>query len=311
MKKITVVGAGHVGATVAHIAALKELGNIVLMDIVEGMPQGKALDMFESTPVEGVDVEILGTNDYEDTRDSDIVVITAGVARKPGMTRDDLLKINTKIVKEVTKNIVKFSPNTILILVSNPLDAMVYVASEVSKLPKNKVMGMAGILDTARYRSFIKEETNASVNEIEAMVLGGHGDSMVPVVGHTKISGKPITEVLSKEKIEALVERTRKGGAEIINLLKTGSAYYAPGSAVVQMIDSILNDKGKILPCASYLNGQYGVTGLFIGVPVKLGKNGVEEVVEVDLSDFEKDQFKETVDHVQVLTDEVKGLIED
>ncbi|MBS3097362.1 malate dehydrogenase [Candidatus Woesearchaeota archaeon] len=306
MVKITVVGAGNVGATTAHLLALKGLGDvIILIDIVEGLPQGKALDMLESGPVEGFDCRVIGTNNYEDTKNSDIVVITAGVARKPGMSRDDLLQINTKIVKSVTEQIAKHSPHCILIVVSNPLDAMVYVASETAKLPKNKVIGMAGILDSTRFRSFIAAELGVSVRKIEAMVLGGHGDDMVPLVSYTKVHGKPITGLLPKEKIAALVERTRKGGGEIVGLLKTGSAFYAPASSVVEMVDSIVNDKKKVLPCAAYLDGQYEINGYFIGVPAKLGKNGVEEVVELELNEEEKKQFKETANHVKELIDSI------
>ena len=306
MAKITVVGAGNVGATTAHLAALKKLGDIVLIDIVEGLPQGKALDILESGPVEGFDCRVIGTNNYEDTKNSDIVVITAGIARKPGMSRDDLLEINTKIVKSVTEQIVKYNPNCILIIVSNPLDAMVYAASEASKFPKNKVIGMAGILDSTRFRSFIAAELGVSVNKVEAMVLGGHGDDMVPLVRFTKANGKPITNLLPKEKINALVERTRNGGIEIVNLLKTGSAYYAPASSAVEMIDSILKDKKKVLPCAAYLDGEYGVKGYFVGVPARLGKNGVEEVIELELNEEERKQFQETASHVKELIEKVK-----
>lgn len=300
--KISVIGSGNVGATTAHLLALKKLGDVVLLDIVEGMPQGKALDIYESSPVEGFDNKITGTNDYADTKNSDIVVITAGLARKPGMSRDDLLEKNTQIVSDVTSNVAKHSPDAILIVVSNPLDAMVYVAAEVSKFSKKKVIGMAGILDTSRMKSFIASELDVSSSKIEAMVLGGHGDTMVPLTRLVKVDGKPLSELLSKEKIDAIVERTRKGGAEIVSLLKTGSAYYAPASAVVEMVDSIVNDKGKILPCAAYLDGEYGVSGLFIGVPTKLGKDGAE-VVEIELDEEEKKDFGKTVEHV-------KGLVE-
>lgn len=304
--KISVIGAGFVGSTTAHLLALKNLGDIVLVDIVEGMPQGKALDIYESSPIEGFNCSIIGTNNYEDTANSDIVVITAGVPRKPGMSRDDLLEINKKIVKEVTENVVKYSPNSILIVVSNPVDAMVYVASEVSKFPKNRVIGMAGVLDSSRMKSFIAMELKVPPKKIKAIVLGGHGDDMVPLTRLVKVTGKPLRKILLQEKIDAIVKRTREGGAEIVNLLKTGSAYFAPASSIVEMVDSIVNDRKKILPCAAYLNGQYGVNGLFIGVPVKLGRNGVEEVVEIKLKKEEKEMFKKTVEHVKELVGKIK-----
>jgi malate dehydrogenase len=306
MKKISVIGSGNVGATTAHLCALKNLGDVVLLDIIDGIPQGKALDMHESSPVEGIDVDIIGTNDYKDTKNSDIVVITAGIARKPGMSRDDLLKTNTKIMKSVTEQVAKYSPNAILIIVTNPLDVMVWVAAEISKFPKNKVIGMAGVLDSARFRSFIARELKVPPKKVEALVLGGHGDSMVPLPGYSKVDGKPITKLMDKKKIDALVERTRKGGAEIVGLLKTGSAYYAPASSVVEMVDSILNDRKKVLPCAAWLSGEYGVNGYFIGVPVKLGKKGVEEVVELQLGPEEKEAFKKTADHVKELVSKIK-----
>ena len=303
--KISVIGAGFVGSTTAHLLALKGLGDVVLADIVEGMPQGKALDIYESSAVECFSCNIIGTNKYEDTANSDIVVITAGIARKPGMSRDDLLEINKKIVKEVTENVVKYSPNSILIVVSNPLDAMVYVASEVSKFPKQRVIGMAGVLDSSRMKSFIAQELKVPPKKIKAMVLGGHGDDMVPLTRLVKVNGKPLKKLLPKEKIDAIVKRTREGGIEIVNLLKTGSAYYAPASSIVEMVDSIVNDRKKILPCAAYLNGQYGVQGLFIGVPVKLGRNGVEEIVEIKLKKEEKEMFDKTVEHVKSLVEKI------
>jgi malate dehydrogenase len=305
-KKISVIGAGNVGATTAHLLALKKLGDIVLFDIVEGMPQGKALDISESSPIESFNSKVIGTNNYEETKDSDIVVITAGLPRKPGMSRDDLVEVNKKIVKEVTENVVKQSPNCILIIVSNPLDAMVYVASEVSKFPKNRIIGMAGTLDSSRLRFFISQELNISVDKIEAMVLGGHGDTMVPLISSAKVDGKPLSESLPKEKIDKLVERTQKAGGEIVSLLKTGSAYYSTASAINELVDSIVNDKKKILPCAAYLDGQYGVEGLFIGVPAKLGKVGIEQVIEAQLTDEEKKQFDITVQHVKELTEKTK-----
>ena len=301
--KISIIGAGNVGATAAHWIASKELGDVVLLDIVEGMPQGKALDLLESAPVEGVDVDIKGTNNYEDTKNSDIVVITSGVARKPGMSRDDLISINTKIVKEVTQNVAKYSPNSIIIVVTNPLDAMVYVASKISNFPKNKVIGMAGILDSTRFRTFIAKELDVSVEDVNAMVLGGHGDTMVPLPRYSTVNGIPITELMESDKIMELVKRTRDGGAEIVNLLKTGSAYYAPSAAVAEMVESILKDKKRILPCAAYCDSEYGVGGYFVGVPVKLGRNGVEKVIELQLTDEEKEMFAKAVEHVKNLAD--------
>lgn len=300
-KKISIVGAGNVGATAAHWAASKELGDIVLVDIVEGMPQGKGLDLMEASPIEGFDSNIIGTNDYKDTADSDIVIITAGLARKPGMSRDDLLAKNTEIVKGVTEQVAKYSPNAILIVVSNPLDAMVYVAHKVSGFPTNRVVGMAGVLDSARFRTFIAMELNVSVEDVTAFVLGGHGDQMVPLPRYSTVAGIPITKLLPKEKIDALVERTRKGGGEIVSLLKTGSAFFAPSAAAVQMAESILKDKKRILPCAAYCDKEYNVGGYFVGVPVKLGGNGVEEVIVIDLLPEEEEAFKKSVEAVKNL----------
>ncbi len=305
-KKISVIGAGHVGATVAHLAALKGLGDVVLLDVIEGVPQGKALDMYESSPIERFDVDIIGTNDYKDTKDSDIVVITAGIARKPGMSRDDLIKTNTKVMKSVSEQVAKYSPNAIVIVVTNPLDAMVWVAAEVTKFKKNRIIGMAGVLDSARFRSFIARELKVSPKKVEAMVLGGHGDTMVPLPAYSKVSGKSLDKLLSKEKSVAIGQRTRNGGAEIVSLLKTGSAYYAPASSTVEMIEAILKNQKKVLPCAAWVDGQYGMDGLFIGVPAKLGKKGVEEVVEIKLSDSEKEAFKKTADHVRELVAGIK-----
>ena len=299
--KISIIGAGNVGATTAHWIAAKELGDVVLLDIVEGMPQGKALDLLESAPVEGFDVDVKGTNNYEDTKNSDIVVITSGVPRKPGMSRDDLISINTKIVKDVTQDVVKHSPNCILIIVTNPLDAMVFVAARVSNLPKHRILGMAGILDSTRFRTFISKELDVSVEDVDAMVLGGHGDSMVPLPRYSTVNGVPIAELMQKERIDALVERTRKGGEEIVNLLKTGSAFYAPGAAVAEMVESILKDKKRILPCAAYCDSEYNVNGYFVGVPVKLGRNGVEKVIELRLNHEEKEAFERSVEHVKSL----------
>jgi malate dehydrogenase len=300
-KKITIVGAGFVGATAAHWAAIKELGDICLVDIVEGMPQGKALDLLESSPVEGFDAQIIGTNDYADTANSDVVIITAGLPRKPGMSRDDLLFKNAEIVKNVTEQIAKYSPNAYLIVVSNPLDAMVYVAHKVSGFPTNRVMGMAGVLDAARFRTFIAMELGVSVEDVTAFVLGGHGDTMVPLSRYSTVGGIPITELLSLEKINELVERTRNGGAEIVNLLKTGSAFFAPSASAVTMAEAIIKDKKRLLPCAAYCDKEYGVGGYFVGVPVILGGNGVEKVVEIKLTPEEEAAFKRSVEAVKNL----------
>ena len=286
-KKITIVGAGNVGATTAHWAAEKELGDIVLVDIVEGMPQGKALDLMESRPVEGFDVNITGANDYEETSDSDLVIITSGLPRKPGMSRDDLLQKNKEIVSSVTRSVVAQSPNCIIIVVSNPLDTMSYVAKAVSGFPKNRVVGMAGILDSARFRVFIAMELNVSVEDIQALVLGGHGDSMVPLPRYSTVGGIPLPQILPEDKINDIVGRTRKAGGEIVALLKTGSAYYSPSASAVQMADAILKDKKRILPCCAYLEGEYGLNGIYFGVPVKLGSDGVEQVMEVSLTEEE------------------------
>jgi malate dehydrogenase len=300
-KKITVVGGGFVGATAAHWAASKELGDVCLIDIVEGMPQGKALDLMQASPVEGFDANVIGTNDYADTANSDIVIITAGLPRKPGMSRDDLLAKNTAIVKAVTEQICKYSPNAFLIIVSNPLDAMVYVAHKVSGFPTNRVMGMAGVLDAARFRTFIAMELNVSVEDVTAFVLGGHGDSMVPLARFSMVAGIPLPELLPADRIEALVDRTRKGGGEIVNLLKTGSAFFAPSASAVQMAESILKDKKRILPCAAYCDKEYGVGGYFVGVPVKLGANGVEQIIEIKLLPEEKAAFDRSTEEVRNL----------
>lgn len=287
-KKITIVGAGNVGATAAHRAAEKELGDIVLVDIIEGMPQGKALDLMEARPVEGFDVTITGTNSYDETAGSDLVIITSGLPRKPGMSREDLLQKNKEIVASVTKSVVTQSPNCIIIVVSNPLDTMSYVVKTVSGFPKNRVMGMAGVLDTARFRVFIAMELNVSVEDIQALVLGGHGDSMVPIPSNASVGGIPLTQLLSKEKIDAIVARTRKAGGEIVALLKTGSAYYSPSASVIQMAEAILKDKKRILPCCAYLEGEYGLNDIYFGVPVKLGTDGIEQILKVSLTEEEK-----------------------
>ena len=307
-KKVTVVGAGNVGATVAQRLAEKELCDVVLVDIVEGLPQGKALDLAEAAPIEKHDAHLTGTNDYAPSANSDIVIITAGIPRKPGMSRDDLLSTNAKIMKNVTQEVAKLSPDAVLIIVSNPLDAICHVAYETSGFPKNRVIGMAGVLDSARFRTFIAMELNVSVENITAFVLGGHGDTMVPLPRYSTVAGIPITELLPQERINALVERTANGGAEIVGLLKTGSAFYAPASAAVEMAESILKDKKKILPCAAYLEGEYGYNDLFIGVPVKLGTNGIEEVIEITLLDEEKVALNKSADAVKELKDLLKKL---
>lgn len=305
--KITVVGAGHVGATTAHKIVDKELANeCVLIDILEGIPQGKSLDMWESTPVGGSDCRIIGTNSYKDTAKSDLVVITAGLPRKPGMSRDDLLAKNVEIVKSVTEQVAEHSPNAMLIVVSNPLDAMVYTALKVSKFKPERVFGMAGILDTARYRSFIALELDVSTKDIQALVLGGHGDTMVPLPRYTMVGGIPLTELLPKEKIDAIVERTRFGGGEIVKLLKTGSAYYATAAAVVEMVEAVVRDKKRILPCSAYLQGEYGFSGIYLGVPIKIGKNGVEQVLEIQLTDEEKTALGNSAAAVKELIDLIK-----
>ncbi len=301
--KVTIVGAGNVGATTAQRIADKGYADVVLVDIVDGLPQGKALDMMEAGPVVGSDATVTGTNSYEESAGSDVVVITAGVARKPGMSRDDLLLINMKIVGAVTAEVVKHSPETILIVVSNPLDAMVQHAYNLSGFPRERVVGMAGILDTARFRTFLSQELNASVTNISAYVLGGHGDSMVPLIGNTTVGGVPVANLIEKNRLEEIVQRTRDGGAEIVGLLKTGSAYYAPSAAIVQMVEAILFDTKAILPCAAYLQGEYGIDGLFAGVPVKLGAGGVEEIIKVELTPDEAAALKSSADGVQELVD--------
>ncbi len=305
-KKVTVVGGGNVGANCALRIAGKELADVVLVDIVEGMPQGKALDILQSGPVEGYDVMVTGANDYAPTENSDIVIITAGFPRKPGMSRDDLLMANYEIVKKATEESVRYSPNAFLILVTNPLDAMCWVAYQISKFSKNRVMGMAGVLDTARYRTFLAMELGVSVESISALVLGGHGDTMVPLPRLTTVGGIPLPELLPKERIDAIVQRTRDGGAEIVKLLKTGSAYYAPSAAAVEMAESILKDKKKVLPCAAYLEGEYGLHGLFVGVPVKIGANGIEKIYELSLNEEEKAQLQKSADAVKELIDVLK-----
>jgi malate dehydrogenase len=298
-KKITIVGAGNVGATAAHWAAERELGDIVLVDIIDGIPQGKALDLMEARPVEGFDVNIIGTGSYAETKDSDVVIITAGLPRKPGMSREDLLQKNREIVEGVTRQIVKYSPNCFIIVVSNPLDTMTYLAYKVSGFSKNRVMGMAGVLDSARFRVFIAMELNISVEEVQAFVLGGHGDDMVPLIRYSTVAGIPIAELIPEERIKAIVDRTRKAGGEIVNLLKTGSAFYSPAASAVQMAEAILKDKRRILPCAAYLQGEYGLQDIFFGVPVVLGAAGVEKVITVRLTAEEQAAVEKSAREVQ------------
>ncbi len=300
-KKITIVGSGNVGATAAHWIAGKELGDVVLIDILEGIPEGTGLDLLEAMPIEKRDSFVLGTNNYADTANSDIVVITAGIPRKPGMSRDDLLNTNYKIMQDVVGKVVANSPNCILIIVSNPLDAMAQAAYKISKFSRNRVIGMAGVLDSARFRAFIAAELKVSVENVTAFVLGGHGDTMVPLPRYSTVAGIPITELMDKATIDRLVQRTRDGGAEIVKLLKTGSAYYAPSAAVAEMVEAILKDKKKILPCAAYLEGEYGIKGLFVGVPCKLGERGIEDVIEIKLTPEEDAALKKSAGAVEEL----------
>jgi len=306
--KISIIGAGNVGATCAHWAASKELGDIVLVDIpqVEGMPQGKALDLFESSPVEGFDSRIIGATNYEPTAGSDVVIVTAGLARKPGMSRDDLIAKNTDIVKGVAEQVAKYSPNSVMIVVSNPLDAMVYVAWKASGFDTKKIVGQAGVLDTARYRSFLAMEIGCSVEDVQALLLGGHGDDMVPLKRYTFAGGIPVTQLVKPDRLEEIIKRARNGGAEIVGLLKTGSAYYAPAAATVQMAEAIVRDKKRILPCAAYCDKEYGIGGYFVGVPCVLGTDGVERVIEVELDADERKMFQTSVDHVKELVKTVK-----
>ena len=300
-KKVSIVGSGNVGATAAHWIAANELADVVLLDVVEGVPQGKALDLLEAMPIEKRDVSILGTNDYADTNGSDVVVITAGIARRPGMSRDDLLNTNFKIMSDVVAKVVAASPETIIIVVSNPLDAMAQAAFKQAGLPRERVIGMAGILDSARFRTFIAQELNVSVENVTAFVLGGHGDTMVPLPRYSTVAGIPITELIAPDRLEVLVQRTRDGGAEIVKFLKTGSAYYAPSAAAVEMVEAILKDKKKILPCAAYLQGEYGISGLYVGVPCKLGANGLEQIIEIKLTPDEQAALQRSADSVKEL----------
>ena len=308
MAKVTIIGAGQTGATTAHFLALRELADIVLLDIVEGMPQGKGLDLTEAMPVVGSDTFIEGANDYAATAGSDIVVITAGLPRKPGMSRDDLVEANTKIIRASVEGALEHSPDAILIILTNPLDAMSYLAMKIGNLPRERVIGQAGILDSARMRAFVAMELGVSVQNIHCYVLGGHGDDMVPLTRHSNVAGVPLKEMLPKDRLDAIVERTRKGGGEIVSLLKTGSAYYAPASAAVEMAEAILKDKKKILPCVTYLQGEYGIQNLFIGVPVKLGSAGVEEIIEIRLTPEEHEALQKSAQAVQELVDDLKRL---
>src|SRR5687768_17308124 len=300
VNKITVVGAGNVGATTAQRLAEKELAKLVVMvDVVEGVPQGKALDQWESAPIEGFDTRVVGTNGYDETAESDIVIITAGIARKPGMSRDDLLNTNAGIVKAVSEQVKKTSPKAIIIVVSNPLDVMCWVAKEVTGFPRERVIGMAGVLDTARYRAFLAEAMDVSVRDIQAMVLGGHGDTMVPLISYTSVSGIPVTQLLERSALDAIVDRTRSGGAEIVKHLKTGSAYYAPSAGAVQMVEAIVRDQKRILPCAAWLEGEYGMRDLYLGVPCKLGRAGLEKVIEVELTADERAALERSAEAVR------------
>ncbi len=300
-KKIALIGAGNIGGTLAHLCALKGLGDVVLYDVIDGLPQGKALDLLEAGPIEGYDVNLVGTTSYTEIQDADVCIVTAGLARKPGMSRDDLLGINCKIMREVSENIAKYAPNSFLIVITNPLDAMVTLAKRVTGFPKNRVVGQAGVLDSSRYRTFIAQELNVSVQNVTAMVLGGHGDDMVPVRSYCQVAGIPIERLISAERLEEIESRVRQAGGEIVALLKTGSAFYSPASAAIQMTEAYLYDKKQILPCAAYLEGEYGIEDVYFGVPVSIGAEGVERVVDIALSDKEKQEMQVSVSHVQEL----------
>lgn len=299
--KITVIGAGNVGATTAQRLAEKGLSEIVLLDVVEGMPQGKALDLMQAGPIYGSNCKVIGTNTYEETENSDVIIITSGLPRKPGMSRDDLIKVNSGIVKSVVEQAIQKSPDAILVIVSNPLDVMAYIAYKVSKFPRERVIGMAGVLDSSRMRAFIAMELNVSIENVHAFVLGGHGDTMVPMIRHATVAGIPVTELLSKDKLDAIIKRTREGGAEIVSLLKNGSAFYAPSASIVEMVDAILKDKKKILPCTVLCKGEYGVNDIFLGVPVKLGRKGMEQIIEIKLNKEESDALGKSADAVRKL----------
>ncbi len=308
-KKITVVGAGHVGATCSQLLSQKELAKeVVLVDIADGIPQGKGLDQWESAPIEGFDSRVFGASDYESSVDSDIFIVTAGIARKPGMSRDDLLKTNANVIRSVSREIARVAPDSIIIMVTNPLDVMAQVSMEASGFPRERVIGMAGVLDTARYRSFIALELDVSIEDIQALVLGGHGDTMVPLASYTSVSGIPLSQFLEQDRIDALVERTRKGGGEIVSYLKTGSAYYAPAAAAVQMAEAIVKDKRRILPCAAWLQGEYGFNDLYLGVPCMLGANGLERIIEVELEESERSALETSAEHVKSTVESLKAM---
>ncbi|MBM4254725.1 MAG: malate dehydrogenase [Deltaproteobacteria bacterium] len=300
-KKIALIGAGNIGGTLAHLCALKQLGDVVLFDVVDGLPQGKALDILEAAPIEGYDISLKGTTKYEDVAGADVCIVTAGVARKPGMSRDDLLGINCKIMKDVSESIAKYAPNAFVIVITNPLDAMVTLCKRLTKFPKNRVVGQAGVLDSSRYRTFIANELNVSVRNVTAMVLGGHGDDMVPVRSYCQVGGQPVDQLIPAKRLDEIEQRTRQAGGEIVALLKTGSAFYSPASAAIQMAEAYLFDKKQILPCAAYLEGEYGISGVYFGVPVVIGAGGIEKVVELKLSDKEKQEMQVSVSHVQEL----------
>jgi len=300
-KKIALIGAGNIGGTLAHLCALKQLGDVVLFDVIDGLPQGKALDILEAAPIEGYDVNLTGTTKYEDVDGADVCIVTAGVARKPGMSRDDLLGINCKIMKDVSESIAKYAPNAFVIVITNPLDAMVTLCKRLTGFPKNRVVGQAGVLDSSRYRTFIAQELNVSVRNVTAMVLGGHGDDMVPVRSYCQVGGQPVEQLIPAKRLEEIEQRTRQAGGEIVALLKSGSAFYSPASAAIQMAEAYLFDKKQILPCAAYLEGEYGIKDVYFGVPVVVGAGGIERVVELKLSDKEKQEMQVSVSHVQEL----------
>ena len=307
-KKISLIGAGQIGGTLAHLISIKELAEVVLFDVVEGLAKGKALDIAQSTSVSGSNINLIGTSNYEDTKNSDVIIITAGIPRKPGMLRDDLLETNLKIIKQVAQGVKKTSPDAFVICITNPLDVIVMAFQKYSGLPTNMVVGMAGILDTSRFKYFLSQDLKISVKDIESLVLGGHADTMVPMVNHTKVNGKPLNQLIKKEKLDLIINRTRKGGAEIGKLLQKGSAFYAPASSGIEMAESYINDLKKVLPCAAYLNGEYGIKNLYAGVPVEIGKNGVEKIIELDLSDEEKKQFNFSIKTVQELFNQAKKI---
>jgi len=306
--KITIVGAGFVGSTAAHWIAAKELGDIVLVDIIEGIPQGKGLDLLEASPIEGFDLHVAGTNDYADTAGSDVIVVTSGAPRKPGMSREDLIKVNANITRDCISKAAPLSPNAVIIMVNNPLDTMAYLAKQVSGFPKNRVVGQAGVLDSARYRTFIAMEAGVSVEDVQAMLMGGHGDEMVPLPRFTTIGGIPVTEFVTQARLDAIVDRARKGGGEIVNLLKTGSAYYAPGAAAVQMVEAVLRDKKRVIPCAAYLEGEYGLSDIYFGVPVVLGAGGVEKVIELPLNEDEMALVRKSADGVRASIETLRTI---